>query len=133
MAGVLGPADIAEFAFLHSDLVKTDPYRLIRTGPLDVHLAQLNKDLQGNRETLEVVIEEGFCRLVSASTRQADTVLVGGGISWKAAYRIQFDLDSQVDAETVVEIGSRRFGVDAVFEGGGLSLWREAHVEERSR
>lgn len=145
MAGILEPADIAEFAFLHSDLVKTDPYRLVRSGPLDVSLQQTFKDAQGNRITLEtarelglvsisaVVVEDGLCRLINAARQQPDTVLVGGGISWKTEYRIQLDLESSVTPEMTIQIGDREFEVDAVFEGGSLGLWLEAAVEERSR
>lgn len=129
---VLQPSDVAEIQFVRSSLTFTDLYRLLRTGPSTKGLQAAARDAQGNRLIPDVVIEDGYCRLLTRALQPQER-LIADALGWTQAYAIQMPVGSLVSADHRIQIGERVFHAGPPAIGGEWATAITVIAEERGR
>jgi hypothetical protein len=129
---VLRPGDVAGLQFVRASLSFPDPYRLLQTGPTAKGLKAASRDAQGNRLIPDVVIEDGFCRLLNRAL-QPEERLIADSLGWTLAYAITMPVGSGVSADHRVQIGRRVFHCGPPQQAGEWATSITVVAEERSR
>lgn len=129
---VLRPGDVAGLQFVRASLSFPDPYRLMRTGPGTKALKAASRDEQGNRLIPDVVIEDGYCRLLNRAL-QPEERLIADSLGWTMAYAISMPIGSLVDGDHRILIGRRLFHCGPPQEAGEWATAITVIAEERSR
>lgn len=129
---VLRPGDVQSLQFIRASLSFPDPYRLVRTGPGTPALAAASRDAQGNRLIPDIVIEDGFCRLLNRAL-QPEERLIADSLGWTLAYAISLPVGTQANADHRIVIGTRVFHCGPAQQAGEWATAVTVVAEERSR